>query len=181
MLTTPPPTDGGSYPILGFFGVTAWYLLTWAGLGWFIGYFLPLIRGDSGVGKALWIFVAGAGASVPAGLVRNDASNWSATLINDLELLVFLVLTTVVVCDFRTLRQAGLRPADWIRVHNWRFAATWSAALVAAVGTIAITFATTTVTDLSQRLTQPSSTGQSPSGPTATPAGKAPGSGSGNG
>jgi len=170
MLTISPPSAGGSYPILGFFGSTAWYLFSWAGLGWFIGYFLPLIRGDSGVGKALWIFVVGAAASIPDSLVWNDAGNWAATMINDLEFLVFLVLTTVIVCDLRTLWQAGLRPADWIRVHNWRFAATWSAALIAAVGTIAITFATTTVTDLSQRLTQPSSASQSPTGSATTPA-----------
>ena len=162
MLITQPPSAGGSYPVLSFFGDTAWVLFTYAGLGWFVGYFLPLIRGDSGAGKALWVFIAGAAASLPASLIWNDAQDWAATMISDLELLVFLMVLTVIVCDLRTLQRARLRPTDWMRVHNWRFVATWSAALVAAIGTIVITFATTTVTGLSQQLThQPPSTSSS--------------------
>lgn len=65
MLTTQPADAGGSYPVLSFFGSTAWTLLTWAGLGWLIGYFLPLIRGANGAEKALWIFIVSVGASLP--------------------------------------------------------------------------------------------------------------------
>jgi hypothetical protein len=162
--------------VLSFFGNTAWNLFAYAGLGWFVGYFLPLIRGDSGAGKALWVFTAGAAASLPDGLIWNDAQGWTVTMVYDLELLVFLLVLTVIVCDLRTLQRARLRPTDWIRVHNWRFVASWSAALVAAIGTIVITFATTTVTDLSQQLTrQPPSTsnatGSSSTGSSATSSG----------
>jgi hypothetical protein len=152
VLTTQPPSTSG-YPILGFFGSTAWNLLSWVGLGWFIGYYLPLIRGRNGVEKALWVFVVGAAASLPDSLIWNDPSDWVSTMVGDLELLVFLLVTTVITCDLYTLQCERLRLTDWVRVHNWRFVATWSAALVAAVGTIAITFATTTVTDLSKQLT----------------------------
>ena len=155
-LTTDPSAPGGNYPVLGFFGGTSWNLLTWAGLGWFIGYFLPLLRGSSGAGKAMWVFITGAAATLPISLIWNDTQEWITTMVSDLELLVFLVVVTVVVCDLRLLIQAGLRPVDWVRVQNWRFVATWSAALIAAVGTIVITFATTTVTDLTQQLTQQS-------------------------
>jgi hypothetical protein len=158
MLTTQPPLAGGSYPVLSFFGDTAWNLLTYTGLGWFVGYFLPLIRGDSGAAKALWIFVTSIVASLPDNLIWNDASDWIYTMVNDLDLLVFLLVLTVIVCDLRTLQRATLRPTDWVRVHNWRFVASWSAALVAAIGTIVLTFATTTVTALSEQLTQPPST-----------------------
>jgi len=163
MLTTQPPVAGVSYPVLNFFGVTAWYLLTWVGLGWFIGYFLPLLQGHSGTWKAMWIFIAAAGASVPSELIWNDPHDWAVTGIGDLEFLVFFMVTTVIVCDICALSRARLRPTDWVRVHNWRFIATWSAALVAAVGTIVIAFATTTVTDLSQQLTrQPPTNSQHP-------------------
>jgi hypothetical protein len=151
--TSQPIAANSSYPILGFFGVTAWHVLTWAGLGWFIGYFLPLIRGANGAEKAMWIFIAGAVASLPASLIWSDAHDWVTTLVNDLEFLVFLMVVTVIVCDLRIVWRAGLRPTDWGRVHNWRFVASWSAALIAAIGTIAITFATTTVTGLGQQLT----------------------------
>jgi hypothetical protein len=164
MLTTQPPSAGGSYPALSFFGNTAWNIFTYAGLGWFVGYFLPLIRGDNGAAKALWVFIAGAAASLPDSLIWNDAHDWTATLVSDLELLVFLMVLTVIVCDLRTLRRARLRPTDWLRVHNWRFVASWSTALVAAIGTIVIAFATTTVTDLSHQLTRPPPTTSSSSG-----------------
>ena len=101
----------------------------------------------------LLVFVVGVAASLPDNLIWNDPSDWVFTMVGDLELLVFLMVTTVIACDLYTLRHERLRPTDWVRVHNWRFVATWSAALVAAVGTIAITFATTTVTDLSKQLT----------------------------
>jgi hypothetical protein len=152
MFTTQPPSANGSFPVLAFFGVTAWNLLSWAGIGWFIGYFLPLIRGDSGMAKALWLFLVTAVGSLPNSLIWNDASDWAATMIGDLEFLVFFMVATVIIGDLRALRRARLPPADWVRVNNWRFVATWSAAIVAAVGTIAITFATTTVSDLSQQL-----------------------------
>ncbi len=163
MLTNQPAAGSNSYPALGFFGVTAWNLFSWTALGWFIGYFLPLIRGASGAGKGMWIFIVGAAAGLPASLIWDDTHDWAGTLVGDLEFLVFVILLSVIVCDLRPLWRAGLRPTDWARVHNWRFVASWSAALIAAVGTIAITFATTTVTDLSQQLThQPPSSSSHP-------------------
>ncbi len=151
LLTSAPPADGGSYPVLGFLGSTAWTLLTWAGLGWFIGYFLPLIRGGNGVEKGLWLFLVTATAIIPNSLVWNDASDWLSVLVTDLEFLVVLVLAAVVIGDMQALRKAGFRVQDWVRVHNWRFVATWTTALVTAISTIAITVATTTVTSLSQQ------------------------------
>jgi hypothetical protein len=168
LLTSSPPTDGGSYPILGFFGSTAWTLLTWVGAGWFIGYFLPLIRGNSGPGKGMWLFIVWAAASVPDALVWNDAGDWISTLVWDLENVVVLVLTVVIIGDLQALKKAGFRPTDWIRVYNWRFVATWTAALAAAIGTIAIAVVTATITDLSQQqfsksATPPSSSSNSQS------------------
>jgi hypothetical protein len=159
MLTAQPSSTGSlGYPVLGFLGFTAWTLFSWAGLGWFIGYYLPIIRGGNGTEKATWIFITAAAASLPASLIWDDGHDWAATLVSDLELLVFLVVATVILADLRALKSAGFRPTDWPRVHNWRFVATWSTALLTAIGTIAITFATTTVTDISQQLNPPPGT-----------------------
>ena len=65
---------------------------------------------------------------------------------------MFLLLATVIIGDVQALKNAGFRTQDWVRVHNWRFVATWTTALAAAIGTIAIAFATTTVNDLSNQL-----------------------------
>jgi hypothetical protein len=96
-----------------------------------------------------------AAASLPASLVWNYTGNWTSVLVTDLQQLVFLLVVTVILADLRALRNAGLRLSDWPRVYNWRFVATWSTALLTAVGTIAVAFATTTVTDISQQLTPP--------------------------
>jgi hypothetical protein len=163
LLTTSPLRGDSGYPILDFLNGAAWNLVDWAGLGWFIGYYLPLIRGRNGTEKGIWLFVVIAAADLPANLVWDDAKGWTSVLVTDLQLLVFLVLTTVILADLRTLKNAGFNLADWPRVQNWRFVATWSTALLTAVATIALTFATTTVTDISQQLTPAPSSGSSTS------------------
>ena len=169
LLTSAPPADGGSYPVLGFLGSTAWTLLTWAGLGWFIGYFLPLIRGGSGVEKGMWLFLVSVAVLMPSQLVWNDANDWLWILLADLQLLVFFVLAAVIISDMLALRKAGFRMQDWVRVHNWRFVVTWTTALVTAIGTIAIAVATTTVTNLSQQsFARPSASAPSSSNSTSS-------------
>lgn len=166
LLTTQPPPGTGTYPVLAFLGNTAWNVLPWAVLGWFIGYFLPLMRGGNGAEKAMWMFITGAAASLPASIIWYDNHDWAFAAIYDLELFTFLVLTTIVVDDIRTLTTAGMRATDWVRVHNWRFVVTWSAALIAAVGTALATFLSTAATDLSHQ-TVTVITG--PSRPTTSP------------
>jgi hypothetical protein len=159
--TSPPLFDSGSYPLLTFLGSTAWNL-EWVGIGWFIGYFLPLLRGSTGTGKGMWLFLVAAIAPLPNALVWNDGGDWINALVINLELLVVLVLAVVIIGDIRAVQRAGFRPTDWIRIYNWRFVATWTTALAAAIGTIAITVATATITDLSQQqFTKPSPSGQS--------------------
>ena len=150
LLTSAPPSDDGSYPVLNFLGTTAGTLLAWTGVGWFTGYLLPLIRGSNGVEKGLWLFLVWAVGPLLGALVWNDAGDWLSTLVADLQVLVVLVLVAVIVGDLRALREVGFGVQDWARVHNWRFVATWATALAAAIGTIAIAVATATITDISQ-------------------------------
>ena len=147
LLTTNPSPDTSGYPVLGFFGGTAWDLFFWIGLGWFVGYFLPLIRGGNGSEKALWLFIAGIGATLPIDVIWNDSNDWIQALVANLELSVFLMVTAVYLCDIRVLKAAGRRAADWIPVQNWRFVITWSTAFLAAIGTAAITSLTTAASD----------------------------------
>jgi hypothetical protein len=147
LVTSQPPDTGSTYPVLNFFGGTAWSIFVWPLTGAFIGYFLPLIRGANGVGKALWIYMVALVPQLPVNLIWNDGHDWENYLISTLELLVFLVVVTVIVDDLRVLRATGMRLTDWARVHNWRFVVTWSTALIAAIGTAAATFLSTAATD----------------------------------
>jgi hypothetical protein len=139
LLTTDPSHDTSAYPVLDFFGSTVWTLLFWTGLGWFVGYFLPLIRGRHGSEKALWLLITAIGATLPIDMIWNDSSDWLQTLIGNLELSIFLLLVAVYLCDIRVVQAAKRPVADWIPVQNWRIVITWSTAILAAVVTAAVT------------------------------------------
>ena len=181
LLATRPVPSSSGYPVLDFLGYTGWILFIWPALGWSIGYFLPYIQGSNGIEKALWVFAAAA-ASLPMNLLWLNGQQWATALIYYLELFSFLLVISVILCDLIPLTAAGMRLSAWTQIHNWRFLITWSTALLAAIGTAAVTFLTTAVTDLSQQTIstvtgQGSSQSQTVAG-TGHGAPSAPGSGS---
>ena len=151
-LVTRPVPDWSYYPVLDFLGFTAWILFIWPALGWAMGYFLPFIRGRNGINKALWLYIT-IGASLPMNLLWLDGHEWKITAIYYLELFAFLVIIGVIIGDLLALASAGMSPLAWVQVHNWRFLVTWSTAVLAAIGTVAVTFLSTAATDLSQQAT----------------------------
>ncbi len=140
-----------SYPDLDFFRSNGANLFLWPLLGWCIGYFLPFIRGKEGVTKALWLALPVVAAAVPLELLWDDAACWLNVLVFDLELFSFLVVASVAVGDLLVLQRAGMRLADWVRVHNWKFVVSWSSAVLAALATAAATFLSTAATDVSNQ------------------------------
>ena len=163
LVTRPVPAWSG-YPVLDFLGLTGWVLFTWPALGWAMGYFLPFIRGRNGINKALCVYVT-VSASLPMNLLWLDGHEWKITAIYYLELFAFLVIIGVIIGDLVALTSAGMSPLAWVRVHNWRFLVTWSTAVLAAIGTAAVTFLSTAATDLGQQ-TAAAVTGQSAPGST---------------
>jgi hypothetical protein len=151
-LVTRPVPDWSGYPVLDFLGFTGWILFIWPALGWAMGYFLPFIRGRNGINKALCLYVT-VGASLPMNLLWLDGHEWKITAIYYLELFAFLVIIGVTIGDLLALFSAGMSPLAWIQVHNWRFLVTWSTAVLAAIGTVAVTFLSTAATDLGQQAT----------------------------
>jgi hypothetical protein len=175
LLTTTPPSPNSGYAVLDFLGGTAWNLFQWTAIGWFVGYYLPFLRGRNGTEKALRLFVVAAVANLPISIMWDNQHQWAIDLTSDLELFIFLILVSVYVCDLLPLKAAGFRPTDWVQVHNWRFVLTWSTALVAAVGTAAVTFLTVATTDLvNSTLNAPASqpASSNPANPTAKLVGK---------
>jgi hypothetical protein len=173
LLTTPPPSPNYGYALLDFLGGTAWSLFGWVVIGWFVGYYLPLLRGRHGTEKALWLFLAVAIASLPLSIMRDQPHDWAIDLTSDLELLAFLMLVGVYVSDLLPLKAADLRLTNWAQVHNWRFVVTWSTALVAAIGTATVTFLTVATTDLANSTFNSPASQQSSSHP-ANPSSKPP-------
>ena len=121
LLTATPPSPNSGYAVLDFLGGTAWNLFQWTAIGWFVGYYLPFLKGRNGTEKALWLFVVAAVANLPMSIMWDNQHQWAIDLTSDLELLIFLMLVSVYVCDLLPLKAAGFRPTDWVQVHNWRF------------------------------------------------------------
>lgn len=144
------PTDN-PYFFLQFFGGAAWGIFIWPLLGWFIGYFAPIIRGRSGTLKAVWIILTYLIGTLPMDIIWNTTEAWLNFLVNLSVFSSFIMLSCVIVCEIMTLKAAGMEISDWIKVHNWRFIITWSAAVLATLGTAAVTFLSTAATDLSHQ------------------------------
>ncbi len=153
--------------MLDFLGFTAWILLIWPALGWAMGYFLPFIRGRNGINKSLCVFLT-LGASLPMNLLWLDGHEWKITAIYYLELFAFLVIIGVIIGDLVALAAADMSPLAWVQVHNWRFLVTWSTAVLAAIGTVTVTFLSTAATDLGQQATT-AVIGQTAPAPTSVP------------
>jgi hypothetical protein len=117
-----------------------------------MGYFLPFISGRNGINKALWVYLTLV-ASLPMNLLWLDGHEWKITAIYYLELFAFLVIIGVIIGDLLALSTAGMSPLSWVQVHNWRFLVSWSTAVLAAIGTVAVTFLSTAATDLGQQAT----------------------------
>lgn len=143
--------SGNPYFFLQFFGGAAWGVFIWPLLGWFIGYFSPIIRGRSGTLKAVWIILTYLIGTLPMDIIWNTTEAWLNFLINLSLFGSFIMLSCVIVCEIMTLKAADMEISDWIKVHNWRFFVTWSAAVLAALGTAAVTFLSTAATDLSHQ------------------------------
>lgn len=164
LLENGPPPDYGNYPILSFLGGVAWTAFTWPAVGWFIGYFAPIIRGSNGFVKGVIVFILGFVSNLPMDVIFYDSSTWKSYAVWEAIGFPIVLACAVVVTDFRALRSADMRIADWVRVHNWRFVVTWSTAFIAAVGTAVAAFMSTAATDLShQTVTVVSSQNQGPS------------------
>ena len=158
------PSDN-PYFFLHFFGGAAWGILIWPLLGWFIGYFRPIIRGSSGMVKALWIILAYLIGALPMDIIWNSPNAWLNFLVNLSVFGSFTLLSCVVICEIMPLRAAERNVAGWLKVNNWHFIVGWSTALLAALGTAGVTFLSTAATDLSHQtvtVVTGSSTGYNP-------------------
>jgi hypothetical protein len=169
-LTSQPGLSEGE-PISAFLSGVAWTLFQWPAIGWFVGYYRPLLRGRNGTEKACFLAVIAIVVNLPATIVWDSRTALAYDFTSYLEMLVFLVLVSVYACDLLTLKEAGFRFTDWPQVHNWRFVVTWSTALVAAIGTATVTFLTVATTDLANNTFNPHTSQSSSTSSPPTPSG----------
>ncbi|MGW7386567.1 hypothetical protein [Streptomyces sp. NPDC054794] len=142
------------YPVLAIAAMAMPIMLTWVGFGLLYGYFFPLLRGETGLAKALWMYGV---MVIPAALQvlsSHDPSHWTAwthTILYALQALTF-VMTLGLRADADVLTTIRMRPARLTDIHNLGSITAWwsstAAALAAGVATVIIAGAQPFVLDI---------------------------------
>ncbi|MFJ9714789.1 hypothetical protein ACIRPQ_02390 [Streptomyces sp. NPDC101213] len=126
-----------SHPVLSLLADVVPSLLTWAGFGLLYGFFLPLLRGRTGLAKALWMCGA---MVVPAALQtvtsRDPAhwASWTGTLLYAFQALAF-TMTLGFWADASVLGENRMRPARLVDIHNLGFITAWWSSVAVALAT----------------------------------------------
>lgn len=119
----------------------------WPLLGFFFGYFYPHLRGETGLSKGLYLFLAVVTPAFAATALAMPTSTpaWTSFSFWALQLFIHCMLLGLFAGDHETLRASGLGWRHLVDVHNLGALAAWGSSLLLAVGVAATTAATTQV------------------------------------
>ncbi|MEV3915001.1 hypothetical protein [Streptomyces canus] len=131
-----PLSDGTeSYPVAAWIAAVAPLTIGWIGYGMVYGYFFPLLRGQTGLGKSTWLFgCALFPAVLSTALGDPSASTWKSTGLLAIQLFAFS-MTLGVLADRQVLIKHGFRPGRLVEVHNMWSVTAWASSVAIAVGT----------------------------------------------
>jgi hypothetical protein len=130
------PTGQEGYPELSLAAAVAPLILRWAGYGLLFGYFFPLLRGTTGLGKAVWLFVVAAAVEVSATLatVHTTARQWDKTALLVIQLFAF-AMTLGILADRAVVQKYHFPTARLIDLHNLWTVSAWASSVAVAVAT----------------------------------------------
>ena len=130
------PTAQEGYPELSLAAAVAPLILRWAGFGFLFGYFFPLLRGATGLGKAVWLFVAATAAEVCATLTSTHTTvkQWDKTGLLIIQLFAF-AMTLGLLADRAVLHKHRFPTARLLDLHNLWTVLAWASAVGVAVAT----------------------------------------------
>ena len=128
--------SGDSYPELAVIASVAPLIIRWAGYGLLFGYFFPLLRGTTGLSKAVWLLVA---AVIPAlcetlATGHTTASQWHSTVLLLVQLFGF-AMTMGILADRAVLRKYGQPTRRLIDLHNLWTVSAWASSVAVALAT----------------------------------------------
>lgn len=130
-------TEG--YPLFAWAAAVAPLVLFWAGHGLAYGYFFPLLRGQTGLGKSTWLFICALLPAVISTALRGaHANTWNSTGLLAIQLFAF-TMTIGVLADRRVLLKYGSRPGRLVDVHNLWSVSAWASSVAVAIGAAAAT------------------------------------------
>lgn len=117
----------------------------WPLLGFFFGYFYPHLRGETGLSKGLYLFLAVVTPTFAATALAapTSAVAWTSFSFWALQLFIHCMLLGFFAGDYETLRASGLGFRHLVDVHNLGALTAWGSGLLLAIGAAATTAATT--------------------------------------
>jgi hypothetical protein len=124
------------YPELALATAVAPLVIRWAAYGLLFGYFFPLLRGRTGLGKALWLAVAAASPGICATLAAGNATarQWDKAALLVVQIFAF-AMTLGILADRAVLREYGLPAARLVDLHNLWTVSAWASSVAVAVAT----------------------------------------------
>jgi len=129
-----------SYPLLDFLIDILTIFGRWASIGFFLGYFFPYLRGDSGLEKGLWLALVVIAPSLPLYFIQNNSADaWRAALFWATQVLIECILLGLFAFDYSTVQEERRGFQLLLELHGIRSLGLWTATLIAAIGTSAVT------------------------------------------
>jgi hypothetical protein len=130
------PTAQDGYPVLRLGAAVAPVILRWAGYGFLFGYFFPLLRGATGLRKAIWLFVVAAAAEVCVTLTsaHTTVRQWDKTGLLIIQLFAF-AMTLGILADRAVLHKYHFPTARLLDLHNLWTVSAWASSVGVAVAT----------------------------------------------
>ncbi|MEU9858729.1 hypothetical protein [Streptomyces sp. NPDC047974] len=132
------------HPVLAVLTTAVPILLTWVGFGLLYGYFFPVLRGETGLTKALWmwgVMIVPAALQVVASRDPSHWSSWTGTILYGLQALTF-AMSLGLFADAAVLAANRMRSARLADIHNLGFITAWwssvAVALASGVATVIV-------------------------------------------
>lgn len=161
--TTLPGDD--PFPVLASLTAVVPLVLRWTAYGVLFAYFLPLLRGRTGLAKALCLFIAIAVPSIveiiPAG---HGDQGWQNVILIIVQTFSF-AMTVGLLADWTVLRANGFAGSRIADVHNLGAVAAWASSIAISAGTA---LATALLVGLQPFLVGPAEPGPAPTPPDVT-------------
>jgi hypothetical protein len=162
---SPGPLEG--YPEVALLASIAPLALRWTAYGFAFGYFYPLIRGDTGLGKAIWFTAAAATpALLSAAAVGSTARQWDSIALLIIQIATFAT-TLGILADRAVLRRHRLPDRRLMDLHNLWMVSAWASSLGIAAATGIATIIIAGLQPFVIGLITPSSTPAAPHTPPA--------------
>ncbi len=136
LVGTSVQVGGDGWPELAAIASVAPLIIRWAGYGLLFGYFFPLLRGTTGLSKAVWLLVAAVIPALCATLAtgHSTASQWHSTVLLLVQLFGF-AMTLGILADRAVLRKYGLPTRRLIDLHNLWIVSAWASSVAVTLAT----------------------------------------------